>query len=98
MTTSSEPSDKGDCLTVRCRCVWVDARCPNPATQEDGLCDWCGTRRPEQLRDNPNAIFDLTTGEYLALGGGPETHVDPNRSPDACWMPGSGAVRATEGT
>lgn len=35
---------------------------------------------------------------FLGLGGGGEAHVDPARTPDACWMPGSGAVRATEGT
>jgi hypothetical protein len=75
---------------MRCRCVWAGIRCPNTATQEDGLCDWCGERRPEQLHDNPRAIFSLRTGEFLVLGGGGEAHVDPSMRPDACWMPFSG--------
>ena len=83
---------------MQCRCVWNDERCPNDATQEDQLCDWCGTRRPEELRKNPKAIFDLAGEHFLGLSGGGEAHVDPARTPDACWMPGSGAVRATEGT
>lgn len=74
----------------RCRCVWAEARCPNDATQEDGLCDWCGKRRVEDMRGNPNAMYDPTTGEYLGLGGRGETHVNPTRTPDACWMPSSG--------
>ena len=79
-------------MTFRCGCVWLGERCPNEATQEDGMCDWCGERRAEQLRDNPKAMFDPITGEYLALGGAGELHVNPDARPDACWMPHSGRV------
>lgn len=78
----------------QCRCVWADVRCPNEATQEDGLCDWCGDRRPEDLHNSRNAMFDPLTGEFTGLGGGGEAHVDPERTPDACWMPESGRVLA----
>ena len=74
----------------RCRCLWADVHCSKDATQEDGLCDWCGSRRPEQLRDNPNAMFHPTTDEFLGLGGAGEDHVNPDLRPDACWMPNSG--------
>src|SRR5262245_36395133 len=70
--------------TVRCRCVWGE-RCPNTATQEDGLCDWCGERRPEDLVGNPNALIS-PDGEFMGLGGRGESHVDTSRTPDACWM------------
>lgn len=80
-------------MILRCRCVWNDARCPNNATKEDGLCDWCGTRRPEDLRDNPKAMFG-PDGKYLGLGGGGELHVDPTQTPDACWMSDSGRTLA----
>lgn len=76
-------------------------RCPNDATQEDGLCDWCGTRRPEQMRDNPKAMWDAD-GTYLGLGGRGELHDFPltqdanGRTPEgkaaACWYPFSGRV------
>lgn len=79
---------------VRCRCVWAGAQCSHDATQEDGLCDWCGVRRVEDLAGNPNAMFDLETGELLALGGGGYDHIDPARRPDACWMPDSGRTFA----
>lgn len=29
---------------LRCRCLWDGSRCPNDATEEDGMCDWCGER------------------------------------------------------
>lgn len=74
---------------IRCRCVWAGGQCSARATQEDGLCDWCGTRRPEDLKDNPNAMWDPVNGEYLGLGGRGYDHVDPDLRPDACWMPGS---------
>lgn len=75
-------------MKIQCRCVWGE-RCPNPATQEDGLCDWCGVRSPEQLHANPKALWDPVNGKFLGLGGGGELHVDPTRTPDACWMPNS---------
>lgn len=76
--------------TIQCRCRWAGVRCPNPATQEDGLCDWCGTRSPEQLAANPAAMFHAVTGELLGLGGSGQAHIDSTRRPDACWMPNSG--------
>lgn len=80
--------------SLRCHCVWLDERCPNPATQEDGLCDWCGERRPDQLQSNPKALLDPLTGDFMALGGAGEAHVNPTVSPDACWMPNSGRTIA----
>ncbi len=84
---------------LTCRCTWHGVRCPRPASQEDGLCDWCGTRRPEDLRGNPKALWDPTTGESLGLGGGwgpdddpPYEHqagtagISPDVRPTACWM------------
>lgn len=77
-------------LRVQCRCVWLDERCPNDATQEDGLCDWCGTRNAEQMRDNPNAVIG-PEGEFLGLGGRGELHDAPLADrlgygpPKACW-------------
>lgn len=79
-----------------CRCLWADVHCPNRATQEDGLCDWCGTRREDDLRANPNAMWSPITGEYLGLGGASEAHqsgvgpIPDEHRPTACWMPGSG--------
>lgn len=75
----------------RCRCLWADVHCPNEATQEDGLCDWCGTRRVEDIAHHPNLLV-APDGEILGLGGAGQAHVDPSRTPDACWMPGSGKV------
>ena len=71
--------------SLRCRCVWNGERCPHPATQEDGFCDWCGVRTDEQLMSNPNTILG-PDGDFLGLGGAGYAHVDPDRSPDACWM------------
>jgi hypothetical protein len=77
---------------MKCACVWHDVRCPNDATQEDQLCDWCGKRRPEDVRNNPKAMFS-PDGEYLGLGGAGEAHTNTAYTPDACWMPNSGAAR-----
>jgi hypothetical protein len=81
-------------VSIQCRCVWDGERCPNTATQEDGLCDWCGERRPEQLTKSRNAMFHPATGAYMGLGGGGERHVNPERHPDACWMTNSGRTLA----
>lgn len=81
-------------LEVRCRCVWHGVPCQKEATQEDGLCDWCGVRRPEDMRDNPFASWS-SEGEFLGLGGGTVTGYnhqagwDPipdDVRPTACWM------------
>ena len=80
-------------MRFRCRCVWRDAQCPNLATQEDGLCDWCapsGARTDEQLASNPKAVFSALTGEFLALGGNDELHDGTSENPGACWYPDSG--------
>lgn len=94
---------------VRCRCVWADLRCPRQATQEDGLCDWCGVRRSEDLRDHPKALI-APDGEAMGLGGGGDENDPPfehqagqagisaDVRPTACWMPGSRRCMATEGT
>ena len=91
-------------FVLRCRCVWLDERCPNQATQEDGLCDWCaphGTRSDEQLRANPKAII-TPDGKFFGLGGAGELHDAPladrlGVSPKACWYPTSGRVLAVLG-
>lgn len=57
---------------MRCRCIWHGVACAKQATQEDGLCDWCGPRTDEQMRGNPYAVFG-SEGEYLGLGGGSGT-------------------------
>ena len=86
-----EPSEA---LRVRCACVWHGVRCAKEATQEDGLCDWCGQRRPDDLRNNPFAIF-AADGKYLGLGGGTVTGYNHQAGwdgipdtvrPTACWM------------
>lgn len=91
-TQNAEP------IVLRCRCVWHGVACAKEATQEDGFCDWCGERRPEDLRDNPFAMWS-PEGEFLGLGGGTVTGYnhqagwDPipdDVRPTACWM-GSGA-------
>jgi hypothetical protein len=80
-------------LTLTCRCVWLGERCPNPATEEDGMCDWCagpGMRTEEQLRTNPKALIG-PDGEYMGLGGAGELHDAPLADakgygpPKACW-------------
>jgi hypothetical protein len=85
---------------IRCRCIWQNVRCEKGATQEDGLCDWCGTRRPEDLRDNPFAMFDQE-GAFLGLAGGTVTGynhqagwdgIPDDVRPTACWFPDSGRL------
>jgi hypothetical protein len=80
-------------VAPHCRCTWRGVPCAAAATQEDGLCDWCGVRRPEQMRDNPFAMFGPNS-EYLGLGGGsvtPYNHqagrsgIPDDAIPSACW-------------
>jgi hypothetical protein len=79
---------------IGCRCVWHGVPCAKPATQEDGYCDWCGTRRPEDMRNNPFAMWS-PEGEFLGLGGGTVTGynhqagwdgIPEDVRPTACWM------------
>lgn len=87
MTTDAE-------FAVACLCVWFGVPCAKPATQEDGYCDWCGTRRAEDMRGNPFAIWS-PDDEYLGLGGGTVTGynhqagwdgIPESVRPTACWM------------
>lgn len=77
---------------LRCRCVWRGERCTNKATEEDGLCNWCGNGRSvERLREDPNALIG-PDGEVLGIGGGGQLHDSryPGEIPAACWYPDSG--------
>ena len=85
---------------MRCRCIWQTVRCTKDATQEDGCCDWCGSRNPEDMRDNPFAQWSAD-GAYLGLAGGTVTgyihqagwgDIPDDVRPTACWMSGSGRV------
>lgn len=78
----------------QCRCVWHGVRCEKDSTQEDGLCDWCGVRRPEDMEGNPFANFNAD-GEYTSLSGGTVTGynhqagwgvIPDSVRPTACWM------------
>lgn len=79
-------------LALRCRCIWRGERCENRATQEDGLCNWCGNgRTPEQMRDDPKALIG-PNGEFYGIGGGGQLHdTDPAKpaSTPACWYEAS---------
>ena len=92
---SADRTNTPGVLQVPCRCVWQGVACAKEATQEDGLCDWCGVRRLEDLRDNPFALVDPLTDEVLGLGGGSVTGYNHQAGwdpipdtvrPTACWM------------
>ena len=76
----------------RCGCVWRNERCENRATQEDGLCNWCGNGRTHaQMRDDPKAYLG-PDGEFLGISGKNQFHdYDQSRpaSTSACWYPDS---------
>lgn len=80
-------------LRIQCRCVWDSGRCSNDATKEDGLCNWCGVRTAEDVKDDPNALWG-PDGEFLGYGGARQPHVNPWLTPDACWMSNSGRTLA----
>lgn len=88
-------------MKFRCGCVWLDVHCPNEATAEDGLCDWCaphGARTEDELRQNPNALI-APDGTFLGLGGAGMGHDAPlarlhNSTPSACWYKDSGRTIA----
>jgi hypothetical protein len=82
----------GTRVRVRCGCVWRGERCPNEATAEDGLCNWCaphGARTDEQLRADPAALLS-PDGELWGIGGAGQLHDAPlaeatGASTAACW-------------
>jgi hypothetical protein len=77
---------------LRCRCEWRGERCTNQATQEDGLCNWCGNGRTiEQQRDDPKAVTG-PNGEFYGISGAGQLHDSryPGEQPAACWYPNSG--------
>ena len=88
-------------LRIRCGCVWLGVRCPNEATAEDGLCDWCthvGARTDEHLRENPSALIG-PDGTFFGLGGAGQSHDAPLADlnqfrPSACWYEDSGRTIA----
>jgi hypothetical protein len=75
---------------LQCRCLWRGERCTNQATQEDGLCNWCGENRTEHsLRKDPAAHIG-PDGTYFGLSGRGQTHdydVNKPASTAACWYP-----------
>lgn len=78
-----------DSETTRCGCVWRGEQCANRATQEDGLCNWCGNgRTPEQMKDDPKAMV-LPDGTFMGIGGAGQLHDSRPGSPGACWYPDS---------
>lgn len=88
-------------LRIRCGCVWCGERCPNEATAEDGLCNWCaphGARTEAQLRAEPTALI-TPAGEFIGLGGAGQLHDAPlaeatGAAKLACWYPDSGRTIA----
>lgn len=81
---------------LRCCCVWRGERCTNQATEEDGLCNWCGNGRSlDRLRLDPKALIG-PNGEFDgSIGGGGQTHdYDASKpaSTRACWYPDSDRV------
>jgi hypothetical protein len=78
---------------TQCRCVWRGERCENQATEEDGLCNWCGNGRTERrLRRDPKAVTD-PGGKFYGISGAGQLHdSDPSKpaaSTPACWYPDS---------
>lgn len=85
----SEQRHSADCVPPRCRCVWHGVPCQKEGTQEDGLCDWCGDRRPEDMVNNPfwDEEFGLAGGTVTGYNhqiGWPGIPADVR--PTACWM------------
>lgn len=79
-------------LKFTCRCRWRGIDCPNLATAEDGLCNWCApadARTDGQLRADPKAII-TPTGEVFGIGGNGQAHDGTAEQPGACWYPDSG--------
>lgn len=84
---------------LRCACVWRGERCENRATQEDGLCNWCGNgREPEQMMDDPKALV-LPDGTFMGISGAGQLHDYDQSKPAstaACWYPDSDRVVTAE--
>ena len=92
----------GHAVRIRCGCVWLDLRCPNDATAEDGLCNWCapfGARTDDQMRADPNVLLG-SDGAVVGLGGAGQLHDAPLADrlafvgPRACWYENSGRTIA----
>ncbi len=90
-STPSAPEEE----RFRCRCIWQNVRCDKEATQEDGLCDWCGVRWPEDMKGNPfwddrhGLAGGTVTGYNHQAGWDP---IPDDVRPTACWMPDSGRI------
>lgn len=79
-------------LTFTCRCTWRDIDCPNLATAEDGLCNWCaslGARTDAQIATDPKAVI-TPEGEVLGISGAGQVHDGTSDRPGACWYSDSG--------
>lgn len=94
----------GEFVAPPCRCVWRGVPCGAPATQEDGLCDWCGTRTAEQVARSPHAV--VAADGKATLGGGsatPYNHqagrsgIPADARPSACWMDAAALSAPKEG-
>ena len=73
------------------RCVWRGEQCPNEATAEDLLCNWCApheARTEGELRRDPKAIFG-PDGDYFGIGGAGQLHDSRPGALGACWYPNS---------
>lgn len=83
MTPPTRPPDPAR-APFRCRCICQGERCADEATQEDGLCDWCGERTYEQLQAHPNAMFGPENserpGHFYGIGGAGLSHASYS-----CW-------------
>lgn len=81
----------------RCGCSWRGERCENRATQEDGLCNWCGNgRTPEQMTNDPKAFIG-PDGTFYGISGVGQLHDSRPGSPGACWYPDSDRTYAVTG-
>lgn len=72
-------------LTFTCRCTWRGIDCPNEATAEDGLCNWCAP-----LLSRPVVLDHRFTSPHL---GGRPSLLNPGEHWTygvSCWHVDSG--------